>query len=142
MQIMSLQYHVCYSLAALVMIIVSSSPISALALNRHDISNHLPSTATLITLQEYIPTSEEDPQTSFSDGTKWNGLSSVKSNHVVPDHFVSSEDVPVETKSSNRLSFKPPMLRREKSQVVYENVKRDDWEIIEENEFEGSLAWS
>ena len=147
---MSLQYHVCYLFAALVMVVVNSPPISALTLSKHDISGHLPLTATLLTLEEFIPLPVENSEPSFSDGTKWNGLSSVKANHVMQDRFVVPADTPFATKTQTNPSLPPPMLRAdkpqmirtEKPQITYENVKRDDWEIIEEREFEDSLIQS
>ena len=138
---MSVQYHVCYLFAALVMVVVNSPPISALTLSKRDISSHLPLTATLITLEELIPLPIENSEPSFSDGTKWNGLSSVKANHVMQDRLVVPVDTPFVTKTQTNPSMPPPMLRTEKPLIRNENVKRDDWEIIEEREFEESLTW-
>ena len=147
---MSLQYHVCYFFTALVMVVVNSPPISALTLSKRDISSHLPITATLITLEEYMPVPVENSEPRFSDGTVWNGLSSVQANHVIQDRFVAPEGTPFVKKALTNPLPQPPMLRTDKPQMLrtdqlqmpYENVKRDDWEIIEEGEFEDSLVQS
>ena len=103
----SLQHRVWYPVTVLALVLASSPSINSLTLNKRDITAHIPFTATLITLDEYIPFHDNNPESTGSDETFWHGLSSVKSNHVTHGPSVMTTDTPDRAKTvmsqSNKL---------------------------------------
>jgi len=77
----SVKHGTYYPFTIMGIFLVLSPYISAISINRRDISTHVPVLATLLTLEDYTPPIRDTESSMNFDSTTWHGLSSVKANY-------------------------------------------------------------